>query len=192
MRYTCNMGKDDFRFKCIVAAFILPLWLGQPVLAQTATLDQLFADLSQADEQTTGTIERQIIAEWGKSGSPAIDLLLRRGNDALEDGMPEAALEHFSAMVDHAPDFADGYFQRATAYYLLDEVGPAMADLQEVLTRNPRHFEAMRGLAAIMEELDRPAAALDLQRMILEIMPQSVQTQGDVERLQQQLEGLAI
>ena len=192
MRYTCNMNTHSLRFKRIVTALCLSVWLGLPVMAQTDRLDQLFAELSQADEDSARGIERQIISEWGKSGSPAIDLLMRRGNDALEDGAPDAALDHFSALVDHAPDFAEGYFQRATAYYLLDEIGPAMADLEDVLARNPRHFEAMRGLAAIMEELDRPAAALDLQRMILEITPHSMQAKADFDRLQQQLTGLAI
>lgn len=192
MRYITNMMVQDFRFKCIVAAIALQLGFSAPLVAQTERLDELFAELSQADEQTSSGIENQIIAEWGKSGSATIDLLLRRGSDALDDGAPDAALDHFSALVDHAPDFAEGYFQRATAYYLLDEVGPAMADLEEVLARNPRHFEAMRGLSAIMEELDRPAAALDLQRMIIDIVPQSAQAKADIDRLEQQLEGLAI
>ncbi|WP_322895125.1 MULTISPECIES: hypothetical protein [unclassified Yoonia] len=182
----------DFRFKCIVTAIVLLTGFSAPVVAQTERLDQLFAELSQADEQSSPGIENQIIDAWGKSGSPAIDLLLRRGFDALEAGAADAALDHFSALVDHAPEFAEGYFQRATAYYLLDEVGPAMADLEEVLARNPRHFEAMRGLAAIMEEMDRPSAALDLQRMIIEIVPHSAQAKADIDRLEQQLEGLAI
>lgn len=192
MRYITDMMVEHFRFKCIVTALVLGFSFTTPVVAQTERLDQLFAELLQADENDSYRIERQIISEWGKSGSPAIDLLMRRGQDALEDGVPEAALDHFSALVDHAPDFAEGYFQRATAYYLLDEFGPAMADLAEVLARNPRHFEAMRGLAIMMEETDRPAQALDLYRMMLDITPQSMQAREDADRLQQQLEGQAI
>ena len=192
MRYITDMMVQQFRFKCIVTALVLGWAFCGPVVAQTDRLDQLFADLAEADAPSSQAIERQIIAEWGKSGSASIDLLMRRGEDALDDGVPDAALDHFSALVDHAPDFAEGYFQRATAYYLLDEIGPAIADLQEVLARNPRHFEAMRGLAVIMEELDRPAAALDLYRMILDIVPHSAQALAEADRLQQQLEGLAI
>jgi tetratricopeptide (TPR) repeat protein len=186
------MMADRLGFKCIVAALVLGLGVSQPLVAQTERLDQLFAELSQSDEAGSLRIEQQIIAEWAKSGSAAMDLLLRRGQDALDAGAPEAALDHFSALVDHAPDFAEGYYQRATAFYLLDEIGPAMADLEEVLTRNPRHFEAMRGLAVMMEETGRPEAALELYDMILQIVPYSAQTRDDRARLHQQLGGQAI
>jgi tetratricopeptide (TPR) repeat protein len=192
MRYTNGMMAEMFRFKCIVTALVLTVGFCPPVIAQTAVLDQLFAELQSADEGSSERIERQIIAEWAKSGSAAMDLLLRRGQDALDDGTPEAAVDHFSALVDHAPEFAEGYFLRATSYYLLDQFGPAMADLAEVLTRNPRHFEAMRGLAIMMEETGRPERALDLYLMVLEIVPQSVQAKDEVNRLHQQLEGQAI
>lgn len=192
MRYIAGMMADLLRFKCIVAALALALGFSLPAVAQTDRLDQLFAELSQADEEGSLRIEQQIIAEWGKSGSASIDLLLRRGQDALDDGAPDAALDHFSALVDHAPDFAEGYYLRATSFYLLDEIGPAMADLEEVLTRNPRHFEAMRGLAVMMEETGRPAEALALYGMILEIVPFSAEAQAERLRLQQQLEGQAI
>jgi tetratricopeptide (TPR) repeat protein len=192
MRYIADMMSDHFRFKCIVAALALGFGFSMPVVAQTERLDQLFAELSQTDEEGSLQIEQQIIAEWEKSGSPSIDLLLRRGQEALDEGAPDAALDHFSALVDHAPDFAEGYYLRATAFYLLDEIGPAMADLEEVLIRNPRHFEAMRGLALMMEENGRPAEALELYDMILDIVPYSTQALDERERLYQQLEGQAI
>lgn len=192
MRYIADMMADLLRFKCIVAALVLGAGLSVPAVAQTDRLDQLFAELSQTDEEGSLRIEQEIITEWGKSGSASIDLLLRRGQDALNDGAPDAAVDHFSALVDHAPDFAEGYFLRATSFYLLDEIGPAMADLEEVLTRNPRHFEAMRGLAVMMEELGRADEALALYDMILEIVPYSVQARDEQARLQQQLDGQAI
>jgi tetratricopeptide (TPR) repeat protein len=175
--------------KYIVAAGWLAL---MPANLQAADLDGLFAQLRDAPPERTDMIEAEITNLWENSGSAAMDLLMRRGNDALQDGAPDLALDHFSALVDHAPDYAQGYFARATAYYLLDMTGPALADLGEVLAREPRHFEAMRGLAAIMEELDRPADALALQRMVQDMMPQSYQVQDEITRLQLQLEGLAL
>jgi tetratricopeptide (TPR) repeat protein len=186
------MIAETFRIKCIVTAFALGLALAPGVMAQDDVLDQLYDELLTADEDATLRIERQIMAEWGRSGSAAMDFLMRRGKDALADGMPDAALDHFSALVDHAPDFAEGYYQRATAFYLLDEIGPAMADLAEVLNRNPRHFEAMRGLAVMLEETGQASQALDLYQMILKIAPNSPQAREEAARLHQQLEGLAI
>lgn len=183
------MAIGTHRINSIVAA----LWLILLPLAGAARdVDDLFARLHSATPEQTATLEAQIITQWERSGSPAMDLLLRRGNDAMQAGDADLALGHFSALVDHAPDFAMGYFARASAYFLLDMTGPALADLAEVLTREPRQFEAMRGLAAIMEELDRPADALALHRMVQELIPQSGGTQADIARLTQQLAGMAL
>lgn len=163
-----------------------------PVLAQETTLDQLFQELAEADAATYSRVEQQIVSEWGKSGSAAMDLLLRRGRDALDDGAPDVAVEHFSALVDHAPNFAEGYYGRASSYYLLGLIGPALDDIRQTLTLNPRHFGAMRGLAVIMEDLRRPGDAMELYEMVLAINPQSADVQASVARLQLQLEGQAL
>lgn len=180
------------RFKCIVTALCVAVGFSLPVYAQQTTLDELYQDLAEADESTYARIEGQIIAQWEKSGSAAMDLLLRRGKDALEDGQPDVAAEHFTALIDHAPDFSEGYYGRASSYYLLGLTGPALDDIRRALTLNPRHFEAMRGLAIIMEELQRPDDALELYEMILTMHPNSQDVLVSVDRLKLQLEGLAL
>ena len=186
------MGTQTHRIKCIVTALFVLVGFSLPAVAQETTLDQLFQELEEADANSYARIEQQIISEWGKSGSAAMDLLLRRGLDALDDGQPDVAVEHFTALVDHAPDFAEGYYGRASSYYLLGLTGPALDDIRQTLSLNPRHFEAMRGLALIMEELGRPNDALELYQMILQINPQSIEIQDAVSRIQLQLEGQAL
>lgn len=186
------MGMLTDRFKCVVAALCLVTGLSGPAMAQESVLDGLYQELAEADPADAGSIERRIIAEWEKSGSAAMDLLLRRGKDALEDGVPEVAVEHFSALVDHAPDFAEGYFGRASSYYLMGMTGPALQDIETVLRLNPRHFEALTGLAVVMEELDRKQDALEIYRMILDIHPHSAQALEASERLALELEGQAL
>lgn len=178
--------------KCIVTALFLMVGFSLPVMAQETTLDELFQELAKADTATSDRVEQKIIAEWGKSGSAAMDLLLRRGREALDDGAPDVATEHFSALIDHAPDFAEGYYGRASSYYLLGLTGPALDDLRQTLILNPRHFEAMRGLALIMEELQRPQDAMTLYEMVLAINPQSKEVNASKARLQRQLEGQAL
>lgn len=186
------MGTLTHCFKHTVAALLLVLGFSAPIAAQEATLDELFQQLGAADEATYERVEDRIIARWEKSGSPAMDLLLRRGQDALEDGEIDVAVEHYTALVDHAPDFAAGYFGRASAYYLLGMIGPALDDLRSTLRLNPRHFEAMRGLATILHEQDRPEDALSVYQMILAISPHSAETQAEIGRLELQLEGQAL
>ncbi len=154
-----------------------------PVWGQQTDLDALFQELADAEPADSARIERMILAEWEKSGSPAMDLLLRRGKDALEDGQPEVAVEHFSALVDHAPDFAEGYYGRASSYYLLGLTGPALEDIQTTLRLNPRHFPAMTGLAVVMEELGRTNDALEIYRMILDIHPNAPEAGAGAVRL---------
>lgn len=186
------MDKQRHRFKCIVTALLLAVGFSLPLHAQETTVDDLYQELADADEQTYARIERQIIAQWEKSGSAAMDLLLRRGKDALDDGAPDEAAEHFTALIDHAPDFAEGYYGRASSYYLLGLTGPALDDIRQALNLNPRHFEAMRELGIIMEELQRPDDALEIYKMVLEMNPHSAEVLASVDRLQLQLEGQAL
>jgi tetratricopeptide (TPR) repeat protein len=181
------------RFKHIVTALVLSVGfsLPAPLFAQTqdSRLDELYQQLLEADEGNYERIATSIYEEWGKSGSPSMDLLVKRGRDALDAGDPQAALDHFSALVDHAPDFAEGYAGRATAYYLLDMVGPALDDIRQTLVLNPRHFGAMRGFGIILEELDRPEEALEVYRQVLVIDPFSPDVKDAISRLELQFEG---
>ncbi|MEL6959912.1 MAG: tetratricopeptide repeat protein [Pseudomonadota bacterium] len=155
-------------------------------------MDELFAELAEAGPEDVARIEAEIVNEWTRTGSASMDLLYRRGEDAIEDGAPEVAVEHFTALVDHAPDFAEGYHGRATAYYLLGLYGPAIDDLRQVLVLEPRHFGAMSGVAIILEELERPEDALEVWQKVAEFMPADPETAAMVERLMVQLEGQAL
>ena len=130
-------------FKCIVAAFGLAVGFSLPLAAET--LDEMFEALAVAGPEEAQRIEDRIVTAWSKSGSASMDLLLQRGSDALDAGEYQAAVEHFTAAIDHSPDFAEAYHGRATAYYLLDYYGPALDDLRQALVLEPRHFGALRG-----------------------------------------------
>ena len=175
-----------------VAALLTLTSSNEPVWAQTTRLDQLFDELAAATPDAAGRIEEQIVTQWSKSGSAALDLLRKRGEDALEEGDFQAALEHYSALVDHDPTFAEGYNGRATAYYLTDRYGPALDDIRTTLRLNPRHFGALRGLAIILEELERPDQSLQVYREVLAIHPQAEGVAEAVDRLKIQLEGQSL
>jgi tetratricopeptide (TPR) repeat protein len=136
-----------------------------------ARIDELFAELKQPGRDDWERIEGEITALWAESGSPAMDLLLARGNAALEAEDYPAAVEHFSALIDHAPDFAEGWNARATTYYLMGEYSLSLADVEHVLALNPRHFGALAGLAFMMEAMGRDDLALRALRMVQELNP---------------------
>ena len=179
------MGVRAVILNRIVAALV-PLFLTCAVAAaeDTAKLDGLFTRLQTAEAAEAGRIEREIWIEWSKSGSPAIDLLLQRGRDALAMGDTTQAIAHFTAVIDHSPGFAEGWNARATAYYQAGDFGPALADIAQVLTLNPRHFGAISGLAAMLEESGNPEKALAAYRAALDIHPHLEGVTAAIQRLE--------
>ena len=172
-----------------VAAVLAVFLLAGAGLADDARLDDLFGRLKEADAGAARRIEREIWNEWSKSGSPAMDLLLQRGRDAMAAGKTGEAIEHLTALVDHDPDFAEGWNARATAYYNAGMFGPSVADIAETLTRNPRHFGALAGLGAILEELGNKTRALEVYRAALAIHPHLQGVSEAVKRLEKDVAG---
>ncbi|QYK43148.1 MAG: hypothetical protein KF887_08650 [Paracoccaceae bacterium] len=174
--------------KYIVAALV-PIFLAVPGFAQDASTDDLFARLKEADERAARRVEREIWNAWSKSGSASADLLLQRGRDAMREGKLDAAIEHLTALVDHAPGFAEGWNARATAYFQAGQYGPSVSDIAEVLRLEPRHFGALAGFGAILEATDREAEALEVYRAALAIHPHLAGVRDAVSRLEAKRSG---
>lgn len=163
--------------------------IGAAAPVQAGTADELLRELARPDLERWQRVENQIVAEWSKSGSPAMDMLLRRGRAALDAGDPEAAVEHLTAVIDHAPDFAEAWHVRAVAYFRAGHYGPAMADLGQALALNPQHFGAMAGVGAILEETGRYDQALQAYRAAQIIHPHQPAINRAVERLEARVQG---
>ncbi len=161
---------------------------GADVMADSA-LDRLFAELAKPDLPGWELVEEEIWMEWSKSGSAAMDLLLRRGRDAMAREDWVLAIDHLTALIDHAPGFAEGYNARATAYFQRGLYGPALQDIRAAIALNPRHFGALSGLGIILEELDRPADALAAYRAVQQIHPHRENVSTAIARLTQQVDG---
>lgn len=146
-------------------------------------LDALFKELGEPGRADWQQIQTEINRIWSRSGSPAMDLLLRRGEAATEAGDYEAAIDHLSALIDHAPDFAEGWNARATAYYLMGEYSLSIADIEHVLALNPRHFGALAGLGAMLEEMGQPRLALKALERVEEMNPNQPDIGEAVKRL---------
>lgn len=183
------MGRILRILKCAVAAFAAILVIQTAAAADDAELEALFEGLKSADAAAAQQIEQRIYEIWSQSGSPSMDLLLERGREALNEGDTKLAIEHFTALVDHAPDFAEGYNGRATAYFQNGQFGPSLDDIRRTLALNPRHFGAMSGLALILEELDRPEDSLAAWREVQRINPSREGLDAVIDRLERQVEG---
>jgi tetratricopeptide (TPR) repeat protein len=134
-------------------------------------LDELFAELAEPGREDWNRVENEINRIWSRSGSPAMDMLLRRGSEAMEAEDYRAAIEHLTALTDHAPDFAEGWHARATAFFRAGLYGPALDDLQQALILNPNNYNAMFGLGIMFMEFGDTARAAEAFDRVLEIHP---------------------
>ncbi|MBI6629845.1 tetratricopeptide repeat protein [Pontibaca salina] len=184
------------KHKPTVAAFLIIFMFSLPLVAQTPAEQPesmseaaLLAALASANEQEASRIDRQLQALWTKSGSPAMDLLLERGRDALENHDVAAAIEHLTALTDHAPEFAEGWHGRASAYFNADLLGPALADLERALVLNPANYNAIYGLGAILEQLGDPQRAFLAYRHAQAIHPHHEDVIEALDRLRPVVQG---
>ena len=175
--------------KPVVAALLLSLVSVVPATAQNTPLDRLFEQLADPDQPDWQRIQNEIWAEWSRSGSDSMDLLLERGRDAMAEGNLDAAIEHFTALIDHAPDFAEGWNARATAYFNAGLYGPSVADIERTLALNPRHFGALAGLGIILEELGYPKDALEAFRQAAALNPHTPDVKESIKRLEKKVGG---
>ncbi|TDL83580.1 tetratricopeptide repeat protein [Palleronia sediminis] len=184
------MDPRPLNLKPFLAIAALALWIA-PASAQDR-LDSLFDALRTAQGSDAEQIAGKIASEWSKSGSPTLDYLLDRGRAALDEGETARAIFHLGAAIDHAPDFAEGYNLRATAYFLEGQFGPALEDIRRALTLNPRHFGAMTGLAVILQDIGEPEAALEVWRSVARLYPANPQAEMAIPKLEREVDGLPL
>jgi len=135
-------------------------------------LDELFTALEAADGPVEAReIEARIWNVWLESGDERIDRLMASGIAAMGARQFDEALVAFNAVVELAPDFAEGWNKRATLYYLMGDYPASIADIGRTLDLEPRHFGALSGLSMIhLDQGEGRKALLALERAV-EIHP---------------------
>ncbi|WP_420566940.1 tetratricopeptide repeat protein [Thalassovita sp.] len=177
------MSVKKHNLKRIVAATLLTVTFSLPSQVQAESVPDMLSQLKTADEVEAKRLAKEIALRWGHSGSPAMDLLLKRGTEAAMRGDFEEAIGHLTALTDHAPEFAEGWHQRASTFYRMDRYGPAMHDLERALHLNPNNFQAMFGLGAILEQVGKPKLALEAYSLALTVHPHYEEAKEAIARL---------
>lgn len=178
--------------KRIVAAVAVFVNLGFSAPAETTGLDRYFTELADPGYAGWERAESDIRRAWSRSGSPAMDLLLKRGEEALDAGDTAAAIEHLTALTDHAPDFPEGWNARATAYFMAGAFGPSASDIAQVLRLEPRHWGALAGLGTMLDEMGDKPRALAAFRASFAVNPHQKDVQDAIARLEKELAGVAL
>jgi tetratricopeptide (TPR) repeat protein len=156
-------------------------------------LDALFAELKKTpSSQDAAKIAAKIDAEWSRSGSATVDLMLLWAAKAAAKQNSAAALDLLEQAIILEPDYAEAWNRRATLNYQISDYGKSIADIQKTLILEPRHYGALMGLGMILEETDRKPQALEAYTKVLEIYPANKSAQNAVGRLAEELTGQGI
>ena len=157
---------------------------------RSATLDELFARLAAAKDETEANgVASLIERRWMRSDSDTADLLLARSGEAIKDKDYPLAIELLDRVIALQPGWAEAWNRRATAFYLLDDPVSAVADLHQTLAREPRHFAALAGLGHIYMANSDKTRALEAYRKALAIHPYLETLRTAVEHLEPEIEG---
>ena len=178
-------------FVCVAATAAPPK--PAPHHPKKPQIDALFAQLAKADSpEEAKPIEDQIFALFEASGSPSVDLLMARGTAAMAGGDDDTAKKLFVSVTDIAPDFAEGWHQRAQTQIQDGDDEAAMLSLQKTVTLNPRQFEAMSQLGDLLEDYGNKAGALKMYKRALALDPQLEGAAKHVTALERDVEGQGI
>ena len=156
----------------------------------TYSLDTLFGALKVApDEASAKAIEDRIWAIWIVSGSDTCDLLMSRVKEATDAKDYDLAIKLLDAIIAIKPDYVEAWNRRATVFYLKQDYGHALADIREVLAREPRHFGALAGLGLILQDVGDDKHALEAFRGALAVDPHLQNLSDAVKTLTEKVEG---
>ncbi|MCK1276325.1 MULTISPECIES: tetratricopeptide repeat protein [Bradyrhizobium] len=161
-----------------------------PKVDRSKNLDFLFGALKAApDEASAKHVEARIWAIWIQTPSDTASLLMARAKTAVDAQKIDIAIKLLDSVIKLRPDYIEAWNRRATLYYMQNDYGRSLADIREVLIREPRHFGALAGLGMIMQEVGDEKRALEAYRKALAVNPHLEKIPEQVKALTEKVEG---
>lgn len=140
--------------------------------AETAR-DDLFAALKNATtEAEAKSIEREIWQSWIEAApTPQLKSKVEAAMRKREQYDFQGGKDILDEVVKEAPDYAEGWNQRAFILFLQGNYEASLNDIERVLELEPRHFGALSGKAMIYMTLGRIKLGQETLREAVEIHP---------------------
>lgn len=156
----------------LAAMLLLPL-AAAATAAERAEREALFRRLRDAPTEREGRIAEDAVWRMWMEEAP---------NAAIREAVAEAmrkresydfagALAILNEVVAAAPDYAEGWSQRAFIRFLRDDLDGSLEDIERALALEPRHFAALAGQAMILMRQGRVEAGQSALRRAVEIHP---------------------
>ncbi len=124
------------------------------------------------------------------------DHTYQKNNDLIASGLShfyrgnyQKADQIFTEIILIDPNYVEGWNKRATIRYLLGDFEKSLEDINQVLTRQPRHFGAISGAALIHMQNLRYKKALDSYRLLERIDPNNIDSKRMIPMLEERIYG---
>ena len=96
-----------------------------------------------------------------------------------------AAESIYGDIIERAPSFSEGWNRRATVRFYQGDYDGSLADIEQTLKLEPRHFGAIWGLGMIMGMQQDYQRAISAFEKLLEIKPNSQDARPRIESLKE-------
>ncbi len=144
-----------------------------PAALRQRALDELFKQLRAAtDPREARDVAQAVERVWLQSQSDTANLLMQRALLSIRSQDYPVALSLLDKILDLEPGWAEAWNQRATIRFLTDDPDGSMADIDQVIKLEPRHFGALAGMGMILQRAGFDKRALEVFNKSLEIYPE--------------------
>ena len=155
------------------------------LIADMNAAPALVESLKSRDVRTAINAETALWSIWSRSGDELVDELLNTGKDYLKTEDYFDAIDTFTKVIEAVPDFAEGYNQRAIAYFILEDWNNALEDCKKTIELNPLHFGAFAGMGHVYIRLQNIDAAVDAYNRALTINPNLISIAQSIRQIHQ-------
>ena len=178
--------------RLFLQAFLLICLVMKPSLADVKMkIEDLLDDLEVTSSSLEASrIRAKIWGYWLK------DHTYEKDNDLIASGLShfyrgnyQKADQIFTKIILSDPNYVEGWNKRATIRYLLGDFQKSLEDINQVLTRQPRHFGAISGTALIHMQNLRYKKALDSYRLLERIDPNNDDSKRMIPMLEERIYG---
>ena len=148
--------------------------------------------LDELAEASSGEMAKTIIINiqqaWINSHEDSSEKrLMSQALSAMDDGNLVKAERELTKLIKKNPDFVEAWNKRATVRFFNGDFSGSETDVFEVLSREPRHFGAISGLAMINIHMGALREAVKAYEMLLNIHPYAEDAKKFLPKLKKQI-----
>lgn len=138
------------------------------------------------------TIADEVLSLWRQQAGPTAQLLLERGERAMDAGEAGLAERQYAHLRRLEPDFSEAWVVSAEAAMVRDDWDFALEALERAIALEPGRFDAYVLLGRTLEQADSAAGALEAYEAALAIHPHHDAARNAAARLEERLSGRAL